>query len=76
MHYFTNYYLATDRCMIFSYHMFGLSVASLEVKVRGTEMEETVKWIKYYSHGNRWHQAGLDIPSMAGLEVWTINHQN
>ncbi|VDH92906.1 Hypothetical predicted protein [Mytilus galloprovincialis] len=61
---------ATDRCMIFSYHMFGLSVASLAVKVRGTEMEETVKWIKYYSHGNRWHQAGLDIPSMAGLEIY------
>lgn len=58
---------------MFYYHMFGLSVGSLAVKTKGTSLPETVTWIKYYSQGNRWHHAGVDIPSIEGLQVKYTN---
>lgn len=61
--------IAADRCLMFYYHMFGLSVGSLAVKTKGTSVPEAVTYIKNYSQGNRWHHAGVDIPSMEGLQV-------
>ena len=52
--------------------MFGLSVASLAVKTKGTSTDQTLTWIKYYSQGNRWHHAGVDLPSVDGLQVLIV----
>lgn len=61
--------LATTKCLIFWYNMYGPSVGSLNVYAKTSSLGSPI-WSRNGTQGNQWHQAiGLEIQKNQSFSV-------
>nr|XP_011431595.2 MAM and LDL-receptor class A domain-containing protein 1-like [Crassostrea gigas] len=58
-----------ERCLRFSYHMYGSAIGSLAVYFQGNSTNKTLAFQKIGDQGNQWNSTEIDIPPMQNLQI-------
>ena len=62
------------RCLVFWYHMYGISIGTLRVILATNFTGETTLWELSGNQGNKWLQGRLQIKSNADFNVSFLNY--
>lgn len=66
----TNWFVTVhERCLRFSYHMYGSAIGSLAVYFQGNSTNKTLAFQKIGDQGNQWNSTEIDIPPVQNLQV-------
>lgn len=58
-----------ERCLRFSYHMYGSAIGSLAVYFQGNSTNKTLTFQKIGDQGNQWNSTEIDIPPVQNLQI-------